>query len=114
MVFRGDLGLRVARRKLIPADRMPGALRHRMAERGDGEKLWDGSRQVGLATWNGLAAAYEWVADASVRMMWPPVKRSEILPPGRGIRAVNIVNTKPQRQPGTFFGHPCWRGALAA
>jgi len=28
-----------------------------MAERGDGEKFSDGARQVGLATWNGLAAA---------------------------------------------------------
>jgi len=35
-----------------------------MAERGDGEKFSDGARQVGLATWNGLAAADEWVADA--------------------------------------------------
>ena len=38
----------------------------------------------------------------------------EVLPPGRRIRSVNIVNTKPLRQPGALFCHPCRFSALAA
>jgi hypothetical protein len=63
-IYRGDIGLRVARRNLIPADRMPAALRLRLAERGDGQKLLDALRPLVMATWSGMKAAAEWVADA--------------------------------------------------
>jgi hypothetical protein len=64
MIMRGDLGLRVARRGLIPADRMSEALRLRMAERGDGQRIVDAIRPVVTATVKGLKAAGEWILDA--------------------------------------------------
>jgi hypothetical protein len=74
MIYRGDLGLRIARRGLIPADRMPEALRRRLAERGDGQKLIDAVRPVAAATWRGLAAAVDWVIDAFRPDVAPMVK----------------------------------------
>lgn len=49
MIYRGDLGLRLARRRLIPTDRIPEVLRQRMAERGDCQMVFDAVRRVCMA-----------------------------------------------------------------
>ena len=71
MIYRGDLGLRVACRGRVPADLMPEAPRRRMAERGDGAKVSDAVRPMLAATWIGLRAAADWVVDA-FRWTWLP------------------------------------------
>jgi hypothetical protein len=53
MIVRGDLGLRVAARGHIPANRMPEILRQRLAQRSDTRKVIDAVR-------NGLVGAWDW------------------------------------------------------
>jgi hypothetical protein len=43
---------------------MPEALRQRLAERGDIQKLFDAARHMAVTAWRGLAAAVDWIADA--------------------------------------------------
>lgn len=66
LIFRGDLGLRVARRGLIRRDRMPAALAARLAERSTLQLAYDYVRHAAIAAWKGLGAAARWVADAFV------------------------------------------------
>jgi hypothetical protein len=64
MIYRGDIGLRAARRGLVPEDRMPEVLRQRMAERTDSQWVFDAGRRVVVGAGGFVAAAWEWVADA--------------------------------------------------
>jgi len=60
MVYRGDLAVRVERRGLIPAARMPAHLRHALAQRDVAQLGHDYTRRGVTAAWNLLRSAVDW------------------------------------------------------
>jgi hypothetical protein len=64
MIYRGDLGLRVARRGLIPADYMNPALRQRLDKRTDSQMVFDAVRRAAVGTWKLAKATWTCGVDA--------------------------------------------------
>ena len=76
LIYRGDLGVRVARRGLIKRDRMPVALAARLAERSMAQQAYDYGRRGSIAAWVNLKAARAWLFDPIPVPTAPPVNRA--------------------------------------